>query len=54
MLKDSLLLTIPPDTLSYKIQMINDQYTQTDHVVGTGLVALWVLGLLYTIFVFKR
>jgi hypothetical protein len=54
MLKDSLYLSVPVDTLAYKTQLINDQFTKVHHVVGTCLVGLWILGLLYIVFIFKR
>ena len=54
MLKDSLYLTAPIDTIAYKTQMINNHFTYMDHEIGIHLTALWVVGLVYTLFIFKR
>jgi hypothetical protein len=51
---DSLQLTITIDSTYIKIQSINNQFTKTDKAVGSGLVVLWVIGLLFTIVIFKR
>jgi hypothetical protein len=54
MYKDSLQLTITIDSTSIATQQINNQFTKTDKTVGSGLIGLWMIGLILTIFVFKR
>jgi hypothetical protein len=53
-MRDSLQLTITIDTTYIKTQTINNQFTKTDKAVGNGLVVLWLLGLIFTIAIFKR
>lgn len=53
-MKDSLQLTITIDSTSMVTQQINNQFTKTDKTVGNGLTALWLIGLIFTVFIFKR
>lgn len=53
-MKDSLQLSITIDSTAIKTQNINNQFTKTDKTIGSGLVALWICGLVFTIFIFKR
>ena len=53
-MKDSLQLTITIDSTSIVTQQINNQFTKADKTVGSGLVGLWLIGLIITVFVFKR
>ena len=56
-MNDTLFITAPKDTLYYQTQLINNQYnnyTKTDKVIGNSLVGLWLLGLIYTILIFKK
>lgn len=53
-MKDSLQLTITIDSTSIATQRINNQFTKTDKTVGSGLVGLWMIGLIVTMFIFKR
>ena len=52
--KDSLQFTITIDSTSIVTQQINNQFTTTDKTVGGGLVALWIIGLIVTIIIFKK
>ena len=43
------------DSASITTQSLNNQFnTKTDRVIGSGLVALVVIGYIYTRFIFKR
>ena len=54
-MKDSLYLQpIKADTLSTQIQHINNQFKPADKTIGSGLIGLWLLGLIFTVFIFKR
>lgn len=53
-MKDSIQIYAPIDTTSITIQNINNQFTKTDKTVGSGLIGLWIVGLIITMFVFKR
>ena len=54
MSKDSLQLTITIDSTSIVTQQINNQFTPTSKTVGSGLAGLWLIGLIFTVFIFKR
>lgn len=54
-MKDSLQLTITIDSTSIATQNLNNQFnTKTERVIGSGLVALVIIGFIYTRFIFKR
>ena len=54
-MKDSLQLTITIDSTSIATQNLNNQFnTKTERVIGSGLVGLWLIGLIITVFIFKR
>lgn len=54
-MEDSLhIQPIKTDTLSTQTQRINDQLKPLDKTVGSGLIVLWLLGLIFTLFMFKR
>ena len=53
-MKDSLQLHTTIDSTSIATQNINNQFTAADKTVGSGLVGLWLIGLIFTVFVFKR
>ena len=53
--KDSLQISMAIDSASITTQSLNNQFnTKTDRVIGSGLVALVVIGYIYTRFIFKR
>jgi hypothetical protein len=53
--KDSLIyLSVPKDTLLTQIQQINNQFKPVDKTIGSGLVGLWLIGLVFVLFIFKR
>jgi hypothetical protein len=54
-MKDSILIvSIRSDTLSTQIQHINSQFKPIDKTISSGLIGLWLLGLIFTLFIFKR
>ena len=53
-MNDTIFLEIPKDTLSTQIQQINNQFKPLDKTIGSGLIGLWLLGLIFTLFIFKR
>ena len=53
-MKDSLQLHTTIDSTSIVTQQINNQFTPTSKTVGSGLVGLWLIGLIFTVFIFKR
>ena len=53
-MNDAIFLEIPKDTLPTQIQHINNQFKPVDKTIGSGLVGLWLLGLIFTLFIFKR
>lgn len=54
MSKDSLQLHTIIDSTSITKQNINNQFNTTNRIIGSGLVELWFIGLIITVFVFKR
>ena len=53
--KDSLIyLSTPKDALSTQINHINNQFKPIDKTIGSGLVGLWLVGLVFVLFIFKR
>lgn len=53
-MKDSLYLQpIKADALSTQIEHTNNQFKPVDKTIGSGLIGLWLLGLIFTLFTFK-